>query len=328
MTDTPASGSEVNKKARTRTEKILHLTGFAFFSFVGLILISAYVYLCPRFNSNIVNAIMFHPDPSKSPPGAQKIFAGIRGEEVSFQSKPEPGEKVAPILNGWLFKVPGAKDIVLISHGNAGNLHHRDWKVEAIMSSGASAFIYDYRGYGKSEGRPTLPGVIEDTVSAYDYLVGNHGYKPENIILYGESIGTGFTCELARQRKCKAVVLESGFISTERLGKDKIAPLNLYPSFLFYSPILDNLEYVKGSHPPVLILAGRQDNVIPVAHSQTMFDQGAEPKQLFIFERSGHNDFSPDYALYKQHVIDFVQQLNSQTGQETAEAVQTSEISN
>jgi len=312
-------------------QKILHLAGFAFVTFLALILISAYVYLCPRFNASIVNAIMFHPDPSKSPPGAQKILAGISGEEVSFQSKPETGEKVAPMLNGWLFKIPGAKDIVLISHGNAGNLHHRDWKVEAIMGSGVSALIYDYRGYGKSEGEPTLPGVIKDTISAYDYLVENRGYKPENIILYGESIGTGFTCELARQRKCKAIVLESGFISTERLGKDKIAPLNLYPSFLFYSPILDNLEYIKGNHPPVLILAGRQDKIIPVVHSQTMFDQGAEPKQLFIFERSGHNDFSPDYALYKKHVIDFVQQLDSHPGRETAKtntAEQASKVSN
>jgi Prolyl oligopeptidase family. len=307
---------------------VFHLIGFAFLSFLLIIPIMGYVYLCPRFNSNLVNAIMFHPDPYKSPAGIKKVFEGIEGEEVTFQPQAGADEKSAPKLDGWLFKKPGAKDIILISHGNAGNLHHRDWKVQAILGSGDSVFIYDYRGYGKSEGAPNLHGIIRDTIGAYDYLVEKQGYQPENIILYGESIGTGFTCELARQRKCKAIVLESGFMSTERLGKDKIAPLNLYPSFLFFSPVLDNLEYLKGSHPPVLILAGRNDKIIPIAHSQTMFEQGTEPKQLCIFEHSGHNDFSADFAAYRKRVIDFVAQLDSQPGQATAKTGETTSTSN
>lgn len=327
MSDDSASGAKPSKKVRTGREKVFHLIGFAFFSFLLLIPIMGYIYLCPRFNSNIVNAIMFHPDPYKSPAGTKKVFEGVSGEEVTFRSKGETDEQSGPLLNGWLFKKPGAKDIVLISHGNAGNLHHRDWKVEAIMGSGASAFIYDYRGYGKSEGAPGLHGIIRDTIAAYDYLVEKQGYRPENIILYGESIGTGFSCELARHRKCKAIVLESGFMSTERLGKDKIAPLNLYPSFLFFSPILDNLEYIKGNHPPVLIIAGRLDKIIPVKHSQTMFDQGSEPKQLYIFEHSGHNDFSPDLAAYKKSVVEFVQHLDSQPGQATAKTGETTSAS-
>ncbi len=323
MADDSASGAEPAKKERTRKEKIFHLIGFAFFSLFTLVPLVGYFYLCPRFNSNFVNLILFHPDTYKSPVGIKKVFDGIAGEEVAFQSHKSSEETTAPMLDGWLFRRPGVKEIVLVSHGNAGNLHHRDWKIEAILGSGASVFEYDYRGYGKSEGAPYLHGVINDAVGAYDYLVEKQGYQPEDIILYGESIGTGFSCELARQRKSKAIILESGFLSTERLGKDKIAPLNLYPSFLFFSPILDNLEYVKGNHPPLLIMAGRLDNIIPVRHSQTMFEQGSEPKQLHIFEHSGHNDFSKDFAAYKKCVVDFVQQLDSQPGRATAKTSET-----
>lgn len=322
------STSGAKNPVPSKAKKVLRLIFFGFLNLVAFILIGGYVSLCPRFNSALVNAVLFHPEVYKSPAGIKKVFDGVNGEEVAFEGKKGPGEQSAPRLDGWLFRRPGVKEIVLLNHGNAGNLHHRDWKVEAILGSGASVFSYDYRGYGKSDGTPDLHGVIRDGIGAYDYLVEKQGYKPQDIILYGESIGTGISSEIARQRDCKAIILESGFMSAERLGKDMLPPMKLYPSFLFFSPTLDNLEYVKGKHPPLLIMAGRKDTLIPCIHSQTMFDQATEPKQLCIFEHSGHNDFSADFAAYKKRVTDFVQQLDSQPEQATAKSDETTSTSN
>lgn len=327
MADDAASGAKPAKKQLTKTEKVLHLFGFGLLCFGAILIVSAYCIFCPRFNSNFVNAVMFHPDTYKSPAGIKKEFEGVAGEEVAFQSNKSADQTIGPTLDGWLFRRPGVKDIVLLSHGNAGNLHHRDWKVGAILGSGASVFEYDYRGYGKSDGTPGVEGIVSDAIGAYDYLIEKQGYKHEDIILYGESVGTGVTCELARQRKCKAIILESGFMSPERLAKDKIAFLQLYPSFLFFTPRLDNLEYVKGEHPPLLIIAGRLDNTIPVKHSLTMYEEGSKPKQLYIAEHSGHNDLSQDFAEYKKQIADFVQHLDRQAGQETAKTGETTSAS-
>lgn len=287
--------------------RILKLLFFGVGAFILILVGIFYFYLCPRLNPGLVESIMFHPERRAEHYKELKTLAGVTAEEVNFKV----GES-GPLLNALFYKVPGSDSIVLFSHGNAGMLDERIDKYQAIIDSGVSVFAFDYRGYGKSEDvHPTLKGVIEDSVAAYDYIKSKLGFKPKQIILYGESIGTGITTELARMRKSKGIILESGFASPEKWAKDRLPLMQIYPSFLFIEPALDNVDYVTGKHPPLLIFAGEKDEVIPCENSQLVFEKATEPKQLVLAPNSSHNDFTKDFPLYRKRLMSFLQSLDS-----------------
>jgi fermentation-respiration switch protein FrsA (DUF1100 family) len=249
-----------------------------------LILIFLYIYLCPCRDMKRFNSMAFHPirlEAGKEPlPALDKASV----ENVYFVSK--SGKR----LNGWLFRLPGASNVVLFNHGNAGNLIHRIEKIRILLSLGLSVFIYDYQGYGKSEGSPSLSGIIDDAQAAFDYLIQSQHYSAKQIIIYGESIGTGVAGHLSRLRPSGAVILESAFLSLETVAKEKLPVLNLYPDFLFPSPHLDNLAAVKKIHAPLLIISGEKDTLIPCAHGKLLFEKAMPPKKLSLLPNNGHND--------------------------------------
>ena len=265
-----------------------------------LVIIGLYFYLSPRLNEPLVNAILFHPNHIDKHNDNMKVLSGVQAEEVSI---PVEGATV----NGMFYRKPGTPDVILMSHGNASDLDNRIEKLRAMLDCGISVLAYDYRGYGKSTGEPSIRGVINDGVAAFDYLVDEKNYSPENIVLYGESVGTGVSTEIARRRKSKAIILESGFTSPEQRAKEKIQALNIYPSILMMEPTLDNLDYVRGKHPPLLLFAGKLDDMIPVHHSEKMFAEGSESKQLIIGPNSTHNDFSKDWTLYVEGLKGFLE---------------------
>lgn len=267
-----------------------------------LMFIGLYLFMCPRFNEPLVNSILFHPNHRERHDQEMMTISNVRAEEVSIPV----GDAV---VNGLFYKVNDAPYVVLFSHGNASDIDNRFPKIKAIVDCGISVLAYDYRGYGKSTGEPSIRGVIEDGTAAYDFLTKRKNYAPQNIVLYGESVGTGVSTEIARRRECKAIILESGFTSPERRAKEKISFLNLYPSFLMMEPTLDNLDYARGKHPPLLLFAGKLDTMIPSHHSETIFAEATEPKELVIGPNSEHNDFSQDWELYTSSLAAFIKKL-------------------
>lgn len=229
-------------------------------------------------------------------------LTGISGEELFF-SNTENAE--SPQLNGWLYVRPGAKLIVLFNHGNRGNMRNSIPRLESILSCGASLFVYDYRGFGRSDGYPTIPGVIEDASTAFDYLVKEKGYSPANIVLYGESLGSCIAVELARKRKCAGVVIQSGCASAEHLCKEQAPIMAVYPSFLFFRPALENLSFVRGKHPPLLIVAGQKDETVSVEHSLLLYKNAKPPARLLILPNGSHSDFKADLKLYHDGLASF-----------------------
>lgn len=264
-----------------------------------LMFIGLYLFICPRFNEPLVNSILFHPNHREQHHEEIMTISDVKAEEVSIPV----GDAV---VNGLFYRVDPAPDVVLFSHGNASDIDNRFPKIKAMVDCGISVLAYDYRGYGKSTGEPSIRGVIEDGTAAYDFLTNQKNYTPQNIVLYGESVGTGVSTEIARKRKCKAIILESGFTSPERRAKEKISFLNLYPSFLMMEPTLDNLDYARGKHPPLLLFAGKLDTMIPSHHSETIFAQATEPKELVVGPNSSHNDFSQDWELYTSSLEAFI----------------------
>jgi fermentation-respiration switch protein FrsA (DUF1100 family) len=190
-------------------------------------------------------------------------------------------------LHGWFF--PGKKNqpVLLHFHGNAGNISHRLDLIRHLLQKRLQVFIFDYRGFGKSEGRPSEKGLYKDGMAAYDYLVQKEGILPGHIVLHGHSIGAAVAVEVALDRSVKSVILESAFTSTRDMAKT----MSL---FFLLSPLLppnyNNLEKMPRIHAPKLIIHGDGDEIVPFSMGERLFASATEPKHFLRIEEAGHND--------------------------------------
>jgi uncharacterized protein len=203
-------------------------------------------------------------------------------EELFLQSN--DGESINALY------YPGSKkEVLLYFHGNAGDLSGWQHTSEDFTHLGYNFLIIDYRGYGKSSGTITEKGLYDDGETAWRYLVTEKGFAPEDIIIYGRSIGTGIATELAARHACKGLILESPFTSLKKLARQKV-PF-LFPS-LFLKYHFDNLGKINSVKCPVLFIHGDLDSLIPVSHSDRLFDQFSGKKKKVIIEGGEHNNLS------------------------------------
>jgi len=228
--------------------------------------------------------LIFHPYPYEPGTDMPPIIENAEVDEVYIPLK--SGKK----LHCWYYKVANATKTILFSHGNAGNLSSRNSILNLLTKTGASVFIYDYEGFGKSEGLPSIDGICENGLAVYDYLVEKEGIKPENLVVYGESLGTGVAMYLADEKPVSAVILQSGFSSLRTIAQESYPTLRAYPSFLFPAQQLDTLTLAKKAHPPLLIIHGSLDRVVPYSHAERLYKEAIEPKQLLTLPKSGHTD--------------------------------------
>ncbi len=260
-----------------------------------------YTVLSPRFNYRLYRWLIFHPYPYE--PGTELPPPIDNSEVDEVYILLRSGKKI----HGWYYKVANAAKVILFSHGNAGNLSSRNSILDLLTKTGASVFIYDYEGFGKSEGLPTIDGICDNGLVAYDYLVEQEGVKPNDIIVYGESLGTGVAMYLSAKRKVGGVILQSGFSSLRKIAHEIFPTLKAFPSFLFPTQQLDTLALAKQPHPPLLIIHGVHDQVVPYSHAERLYKEAIEPKQLLTLPHSAHNDIcntAPDEFLHT--VIDFM----------------------
>ena len=190
-------------------------------------------------------------------------------------------------LNGWLFKNPQAVSTVIFAHGNAGNMSDRLLKIKFFYDLGLNVFIFDYRGYGKSQGRPSEAGIYLDAQSAYDYLQSRGDLNMKNIILYGASLGGTVVIDLACHRNVALLVVESSF--SNALDMARI----FYPfvPLIFLSLKFNSIDKVGRLSVPKLFIHSPEDQVVPFWVGQKLFEAAAEPKE-FLKIHGGHNDGS------------------------------------
>ena len=188
-------------------------------------------------------------------------------------------------IHGWYVPHAGAKATVLFFHGNAGNISHRLDSLSIFHDLGLSVFIIDYRGYGRSGGRPSEHGTYRDAQAAWYYLVDERGLRPDEIIVFGRSLGGAVAAALAARVTPAAVILESTFTSVKELGK------HYYP----YLPVswIARIRYPVDEHIasfncPVLVIHSHQDDVVPFRHGQRLFENAREPK-TFLPISGDHN---------------------------------------
>lgn len=206
--------------------------------------------------------------------------SGLDFEEVWLQTA--DAEK----LHAWWTPAPAARGAVLILHGNAGNISHRIDYLKMFQRMGYATLLIDYRGYGRSSGAPSEQGTYVDAGAAWQYLLDRRQLKPQDIVVFGESLGGGVATWLAAQHPPRALILASTFTSVPALGAEVYPWL---PVRLLARIRYDNLQRIAQIGVPVLIAHSREDDIIPFAHGEALFAAAHQPKQLLVLS-GGHNE--------------------------------------
>ncbi|MDA3864636.1 MAG: alpha/beta hydrolase [Deltaproteobacteria bacterium] len=207
---------------------------------------------------------------------------GLVWEDIYFETA--DGIK----LNGWFIPGKNSENVILLSHGNAGNISNRLPLLRLLNTLGTSIFIYDYRGYGRSEGSPGEKGLYLDVEAAFSYLQKTKNFKQEQIILMGRSLGGGVTSHLAARKPVKAVILESTFTSVPNLAAELYWFL---PVKVLCKNNFATINKVARIKSPLLIIHSRDDELIPFEHGKKLFEKATKPKS-FLEISGSHNQGS------------------------------------
>ncbi len=290
VVDENAKPKAVSKPKTTIRKELLK---FACYCGIG------YVVLLAIMHSAVYTFMILRPDTNDSELYKVDKILDVPREEVTFESN---GNK----LYGWLFLKKGSKVLVVFHHGNAGNILNRLSFVKALIQAGASVFIYDYRGYGKSGGKSnSLDALHEDGLAAFDFAKTKCDLPV--IVNFGESIGSTVACYVDSQRKADALILQSGLVSLPAVARSTFPIFTLYPDVIWPKPFLNNLELVSTSTRPLLLMHGLRDKLVPPQHSEMLLqaDKSSDKKYVQL-PTCGHNDIGfYDSELYQSTLNEF-----------------------
>jgi fermentation-respiration switch protein FrsA (DUF1100 family) len=190
-------------------------------------------------------------------------------------------------LNAHFLSQPESRNVLLWFHGNAENIGMGIEHLAVLSRLGVNVLEVDYRGYGKSEGSPDETGVYRDAEASYQYLVASRHFAPENIFIYGHSLGGAVAVELAARRPCGGLIVESSFTSVPEMARHIYRlPLAVYiPHSRF-----DSLAKIVRVKAPVLIIHGRGDRAVPFSMGRRLYEAANEPKTFFPVDGAGHDD--------------------------------------
>jgi len=245
---------------------------------------------------------VYHPDRQLETSGSE---LGRPFEEVHFQAADGVG------LHGWFFPAdPNSarkQFIYLLCHGNAGNISHRLDHCAALLETGAGVFIFDYRGYGLSQGRPGEEGTYLDAQAAHQWL-RQKGFAATHIIALGESLGGGVASELALRESLGGLVLQSTYTSITELGAELFPWLPVrWISTIKY----DTRSRLPRIEVPLLVMHSRADGLIGFTHAEKNFAVSNEPK-MFWEIAGDHNQFlEGDRSRYLEGLNKFLLTIES-----------------
>lgn len=221
--------------------------------------------------------LMYHPDTTLKSPQDY----GVQAQIVKLHT--QDGET----LTAWSMSASAKMPTIVYLHGNAGNLGSRHEVFNAYHAAGFGVFALEWRGYGDSTGEPSEEGFYEDARTALRYL-HQQGIRQEQVILYGESIGTGAAVQMATEIDAKGLVLEAPFTSLWQRAAE----------IYWYLPVkylvldrYDSLSKIKQVTEPLLIFHNTVDRVVPVHHGKALYEAANEPKKLNLVEHHGHVSF-------------------------------------
>ena len=194
-------------------------------------------------------------------------------------------------LHGWF--IPGRGDDTIVwFHGNAGNISNRVYNIMLMnVHLGANLFIFDYRGYGLSEGSPSEKGMYSDGEGVLEYLRSRDDIDQDRLVLFGRSLGGCIVAELAMSHRAKAVIIESSFTSVDAMSRYKRPAISFFiPSRLLVKSRFESLAKMPRIHSPVMIVHGNKDVTVPIEMGRELFDAANEPKRFYEIEGATHDD--------------------------------------
>lgn len=201
-------------------------------------------------------------------------------------------------LHGWLFR--GGQPMLIWFHGNAGNITERAPMAAELAHRGISVLLFDWRGYGKSEGSPSESGLFLDALAAYDFA---HAQSPD-IVLYGESLGGPYAAYVATKRKARCVIIENSFPSLAAIGNALYKPVPLG----WFAPFsLMTARWLNQAGLPVLVMHGKRDQVIPFDVGMQLYNQLHVRKELLVCETAGHCEIATaEPQRYYDAIVKFI----------------------
>ena len=257
-------------------------------------IIATVVVLLILIGTGCINSLMFHPVKGK-------YNATTRG----YVDIGTNGVKVAAIVYGPERGSPPSqglrrgKKAIIRCHGNAEDALSTLDMLEPLAEAGYTVASVDYPGYGLSDGSPDEEGCYRNVHRLYDWLIETRGFKPEEIIVDGFSIGTGPATELAATKPCGGLILEAPFLSAPRaVTRVRLLPVDPFP----------NLKRIGAVKCRVLMIHGTSDRVIPYSQGQALFKLANEPKRFVTVDDGDHNTLVDDMGFdnYYELIKEFV----------------------
>lgn len=233
-------------------------------------------------------------------------------ESVSFRSAD------GVLLTGWYVPAQNSDFTLLFCHGNGGNISHRLDSINIFHNLGLNCFIFDYRGYGESEGKPTEEGTYADAGAAYKWLIEEKNISAEDIIIFGRSLGGAVAARLASEVEAAALVVEGSFTSYVDMGRRfyPYMPVRLLAKFSY-----STIDYIGDVDYPVMIIHSRDDELVPFEFGQQLYEAANEPKE-FVEISGGHNDgFLVSGEVYNKALgkwLKFLKEYKAKTSRQRA----------
>ena len=221
--------------------------------------------------------LTYFPDTNRVAPADMGL--GSVGE-ITFATP--GGEKIL----AWYAKAKPGQPTLLYFHGNGGSLASRAERIRKYAALGRGVFMMTYRGYGGSTGEPSEAANIADAKLAYDTLV-KAGVAGTDIILYGESLGSGVAVQVAAEKQAAGLVLDAPYT---RLVDVAAGRYPWVPVRLLMRDRYDSARYLPDLKLPLLIVHGDQDQTVPVEMGRRVFELAGGPKEIAILKGAGHND--------------------------------------
>jgi uncharacterized protein len=191
-------------------------------------------------------------------------------------------------INAWYVPQAGSRKVLLMFHGNGENIGQMGQaRIPSMLGTGANILAVDYRGYGRSEGTPDEAGVYRDAEAAWRYLIDLRGHRPEEVYIYGQSLGGAVAVELAARHPCGGLIVEDSFTSIRDVAR--LMFRIPFVAFLAKSRF-DSLAAIRTVRCPVFIIHGTEDGLLPFWMGERLYSAANEPKQFWAVQGATHND--------------------------------------
>ena len=204
-------------------------------------------------------------------------------------------------LLSWYSKPKNRNPILIYFHGNSFDIGERAYRIEKYINEGIGVLLVSWRGFSGNDGKPTEKNLYIDAESAIHWIQKKSNLLKNEIILYGESLGTGVVIEIATRYNFNSVILEAPFTSIYDIAQKRY---KIYPAKLLTLDKFDNFSKIDKIHSPILIISGRKDEIIPHKHSIKLFNKANQPKSSLFVDEAMHNNLY-DFKIINS-VIKFI----------------------